>query len=370
MGALGRARWPAIIAAAVWLAGCAELMDDLARDDAASGRQATLIEVRTLAENGDSAAQTALGQRYESGNGVAKDLEAAFTWYQRAARGGDPLGQFLLGQMYETGALGAPEFARAAEWYMRAAARGQASAQAGLAKLYEEGRGVEQSFDKAARWYSLAALQWDAADRYPLGAAFATGRTETGATSQREAIKWFQRAAQLGVAEAQFDLGRAHELGHGVGQDAAAAQIWYRQAAEQGHERAAEAFARLSGLAPGATPPEGRVVGQKPPKLQRLPGIGAPLPITPNAAKGGRYIAHLASYRKIEDADTGMGSLLADHGDLLKGLPVEISRVEIPDKGTFFRVQAGPLPSLDAAKALCATLTARKAYCRAMAQES
>ena len=55
---------------------------------------------------------------------------------------------------------------------------------------------------------------------------------------------------------------------------------------------------------------------------------------------------------------------MSQHGDLMNGLQLAINRVDVPDKGTFFRVQAGELADLSAATALCDQLSARGAYCR------
>ncbi len=152
------------------------------------------------------------------------------------------------------------------------------------------------------------------------------------------------------------------------------ARGWYREAAAQGHDRAAEALARLGSLEPGAIPPTA-ARRDDPPDL--LPAIaaadggdaGAPLAIMPaesaSSSQAGPVMVHLASYRHVENAETGWTQLLDKYGDLLGGLGPMINRIEIPDKGTFYRLKAGPVGSLDAAKRLCSGLKARGAYCDA-----
>lgn len=49
-----------------------------------------------------------------------------------------------------------------------------------------------------------------------------------------EAIKWWQRAADLGSKCAQHNLGLMYYLGRGVEQDYQAAFMWYLKAAKQG----------------------------------------------------------------------------------------------------------------------------------------
>ena len=46
---------------------------------------------RTLAEQDWSVAQNRLGEMYEQGQGVSRDLDMAMTWYQRAAEQGHPI---------------------------------------------------------------------------------------------------------------------------------------------------------------------------------------------------------------------------------------------------------------------------------------
>jgi TPR repeat protein len=54
---------------------------------------------------------------------------------------------------------------------------------------------------------------------------------------QAEAVRWFLRAAEQGLAEAQNNLGWVYANGFGVPKDKAEAARWYRKAAEQGERR-------------------------------------------------------------------------------------------------------------------------------------
>jgi TPR repeat protein len=53
-----------------------------------------------------------------------------------------------------------------------------------------------------------------------------------------EAALWYRKAAERGLASAQYSLGSAYELGCGVPQDDHQKALWYRRAAEQGHTTA------------------------------------------------------------------------------------------------------------------------------------
>ena len=51
-------------------------------------------------------------------------------------------------------------------------------------------------------------------------------------------MQWYRKAAEQGVAEAQYNLGVMYDNGRGVRQDDAQAVHWYRKAAEQGNVEA------------------------------------------------------------------------------------------------------------------------------------
>ena len=63
----------------------------------------SLDEARLKAESGDAAAQVQLGDAYDTGAGVKRDVAAAIKWYRRAAEQGDPVAQVNLGGMYGRG---------------------------------------------------------------------------------------------------------------------------------------------------------------------------------------------------------------------------------------------------------------------------
>lgn len=56
--------------------------------------------------------------------------------------------------------------------------------------------------------------------------------------NQREAVKWFRKAADQGLAAAQSQMGSCFELGRGVDKDGAEAVKWYRKAADQNYAMA------------------------------------------------------------------------------------------------------------------------------------
>jgi localization factor PodJL len=60
-----------------------------------------------------------------------------------------------------------------------------------------------------------------------------------------QAAEWYRRAAEGGLAPAQYRLGSIHEKGIGVARDPAEAMGWYRRAAEAGNAKAMHNLAVL-----------------------------------------------------------------------------------------------------------------------------
>jgi TPR repeat protein len=76
------------------------------------------------------------------------------------------------------------------------------------------------------------AEEGDAQSQYELGCAFSFGNF--GVTKDEvEAVRWFRKAAEQNLAEAQARLGSCCCLGLGVAKDHVEALKWFRKAAEQ-----------------------------------------------------------------------------------------------------------------------------------------
>ncbi|EOM9703666.1 Sel1 family TPR-like repeat protein YbeQ, partial [Escherichia coli] len=61
----------------------------------------------------------------------------------------------------------------------------------------------------------------------------------------KEAVVWYQIAAESGMSYAQNNLGWMYRNGNGVAKDYALAFFWYKQAALQGHSDAQNNLADL-----------------------------------------------------------------------------------------------------------------------------
>ncbi len=92
-------------------------------------------------------------------------------------------------------------------------------------------------------WLPLAELG-DAEAQYNLGVMY-----DEGAGRERDlamAAKWYREAAEQGFVDAQTNLGMMYTGGHGVSRDPDAARQWLQKAADQGDAEAADLLEQIS----------------------------------------------------------------------------------------------------------------------------
>lgn len=109
-----------------------------------------------LAKIGNPIAQLKVGEMYESGSGVKKDLKKAKTWIKKAAEKGNEVANFklLYWDIEKQGLKGAnkQKFAQ-----LRVKAEDEnAQAMYYLGKMYAHGVGVKKNYDKSLNWLNKA----------------------------------------------------------------------------------------------------------------------------------------------------------------------------------------------------------------------
>src|SRR5713101_3261142 len=110
--------------------------------------------------------------------------------------------------------------------------KGDPKAQYELGRAFFSGTlGVAKDEAEAVKWFRKAAEQNVADAQFSLGVCYANGRGV--AEDDAEAVKWFRKAAEQNYARAQYNLGVRYAKGQGVAKDEAEAVKWYRKAAEQ-----------------------------------------------------------------------------------------------------------------------------------------
>jgi len=226
------------------------------------------------AEAGDSGAQYELGLGAEQ----KQDYREAFKWFQLAAKRGVVGAQVDLAYLYVTGFGTDKDNEQAVHWYSLAAAQGNPNAEYSLGICYLHGEGIEQNLALARKWISSAITHGDGARSVnAMGLTYEIGHE----TDLNGAFSWYNKAAEMGYGEAQYNvcrlaaqglvspadyagaikwcstlaengdawgeygLARIFEQGVGMAPDLAKAAEWYKKSAEQGNPAAQLSLAAM-----------------------------------------------------------------------------------------------------------------------------
>ncbi|KWU44095.1 HCP-like protein, partial [Rhodotorula sp. JG-1b] len=179
--------------------------------------------------------------------GLAKRERDGVQWLTRAAELADqvdpPQAQSLheLALLHEKGIDNVvfQDEDYAAELLARAAELQYAPSAYKLGECYEYGKmGCPQDAALSIHYYNIAAQQNHPAACFALTAWYLVGSPGILPQSDTEAYLWAKKAAELGLAKAQYACGYFTEVGIGTHKDQREALDWFRKAAAQGDKRA------------------------------------------------------------------------------------------------------------------------------------
>ena len=197
-------------------------------------------ELNTFAKEGKQDAMNMVGQMYENGWGVEKDLKKARRFYKRGAALGH------MGCVNSLRALKDQEYKKELVTVVPAAEAGDASAQNRLGEMAEFGYGMKRDPNLAIQWYKQAAEQGLVAAQHNIGRSYNFG---TGVEQDfAEAERWYRKAAEQGHTDAMFFLGTLYSNNHGMQADQNTnilAYAWMHNAAELGNRTAVAIEKRL-----------------------------------------------------------------------------------------------------------------------------
>ena len=219
------------------------------------------------ANKGDSNALYWLYRLFYEDSWVKKDVKTALYWLKKAAKQNHATALFELGLWYFYEEEGGPkqDYKKAFELFTKAAEQGDFRAWIEKGYCYYDGKGTDKSYDKAIDcWLNALEFGWlpsqevwdmisehaNAPTSYLIGENYYKGK---GFYKQdfAQALKWFRRAAEQGMAEAQYSLGDCYYYANGVKQDYKEAAKWYLMAAEQGNADAQNALGHCYAQANG-----------------------------------------------------------------------------------------------------------------------
>ncbi len=163
-----------------------------------------------------------------------KDYKKALELYQSLADNGNQVAQYQLGYLY-LNALDAKDPQRASTWFSKASDQNYAPAKLALGVLYYYGVGVPRDLSHAIDLFNAAtqAPGGNGFAEFMLGTMTASGYGVTA--SPVLATARFTKAAQLGIAQAQYNLGLT---AYNQDPDLSKAFAWFSTAAQQGLAKA------------------------------------------------------------------------------------------------------------------------------------
>ncbi len=189
---------------------------------------------RESAQSGYAPAQYQLGQCYEGGKGVERNLAKAFKLYWLASDRCRPAKERLNKDSYQ---------GQLAKW-LRKTVNGKQLAGADLAEAmcmlgccYQHGWGVDSDMVSAVEWWQKAADLGDAYANDRLGSCYSLGKGGLPKDAE-QAFAHYLKAAYGGYSEDYFSVGLCYKDGDGVERDAEKAFGWFKKAAEHGNPMA------------------------------------------------------------------------------------------------------------------------------------
>jgi len=226
-----------------------------------AGRFAEALQVwQRAAETGDGQAALYIGLLTDLGRGVARDSQAAKSWYERAAALGNAVAMFNVGVLYDSGTGVPRDLGMAAEWYRKAAAQGMGRAAYALGLMHERGEGVSRDRNQAIRYFRQALTSGVPAARARLSAlgeqVDSVRRDGTSGAAMgddggfaayhqaqeslirrtpgvaREFAILVQQEAAKGDLLAAYNLAYCYDKGLGLPVDRPQAYVWYGRAAK------------------------------------------------------------------------------------------------------------------------------------------
>ena len=115
---------------------------------------------------------------------------------------------------------------------------------------------------------------------------------------------------------------------------------------------------------PIPTPAPAAVATSAPTRTASIPTATAAAPsVTASAPPAGAYVVQLVSNKSEAEAQSAFKTLQAKYPSVLGNRTALIRRVELGDKGTYYRAQVGPFTNADQASALCDNLKAAGGQC-------
>ncbi len=344
-----------------------------------------LREWQALAEQGDPRAQVGLGFMHEKGLGVPQDHTKAVRWYRSGSEQGDAIAEYNLAVMYGNGTGVLRDYVKAFALFSLSSGHGNTEAANSLA--YIERLMTPLEVTEAKDLLTLAGEDSDNAtrivlsdDRQSVPPAEATPVVAAAPPVPPTVVNPVPAPAPAVVAAPDYTPAPAPVAPAPVVAAPVVAEVAYPSA------KPVPALAEVA-----ATPAPVEPAPAEPASVVAVPAVAEATPAepAPNAPAPAVEIAirpaaqaavaapaastqapawrvHMASLRSEAAAVTEWQRIKQRHSGELGDMKLTVEPVDLPEKGRFYRVLAGPIVDKAKADQLCAILTAGDQYCRAM----
>ncbi|RHZ84319.1 hypothetical protein Glove_83g87 [Diversispora epigaea] len=167
-----------------------------------------------------------LAHMYLDGIGIEKDLKKGFQVYSKAADVGSHIALNCMAYCYQNGFGVQKCDKKALELYLKSVEKGNLVALTNLGWCYENGIGIAIDVTKGFKCLIKSARAGNINAIYNVGCFYDNGKDE------KEAFKWYLKAAEKGFSMAQHNLGDCYETGYGIDRDEVKAFEWFKKASE------------------------------------------------------------------------------------------------------------------------------------------
>jgi len=156
-----------------------------------------------------------------------KDFDSAVKYFESAANKGHIDAQYFLGEIYSNGWGGYDDCTKALDYYLKAANQGHKGAQSEAAKLYL----IYEEYKNCMDWGLKAAQAGIAEAQWIIGFLYQRGLGISKNTDK--AIYWYEKSAYQNFNQAYLGLGYVYETDKG---DFDKALYWYKMGAQNGFD--------------------------------------------------------------------------------------------------------------------------------------
>lgn len=178
------------------------------------GLQSSSIEFahsqyRKAADSGHAEAQAVLGRIYYFGihcDTPGSDYERAYMWSKKAAKQGNGFGYYTIGNMYEQGLKLEKNMEKAIRCYRKAAVLGDIDGAFKLGIMFQNGKNLPQNHQEAFKYFKIASAKGHGESAFLVAEYLRTGKEISAPPNLEEAVLYYVVAANKGFTPASAKL--------------------------------------------------------------------------------------------------------------------------------------------------------------------